>query len=200
MAIPKNAKPTNLSIPAAGDPKDFKSIEVKPVLKSSTSLSMEYTVKNSIKTRKIEFLIANGVNETSLTEMKKSLITDSAVVEMIGTNNGTIQTDKGTAILVDESLLTSASVFYDAVFVPGGEKSIRNLSKEAYKHCKPIALAKDAYPLIEITAFNFNKLNKEQSDGLILEQEDGRFSENFIKAIASHRFWEREIERKIPLS
>ena len=209
MAIPKNAKPINLSIPADGDPKDFESIDVETVLKSSASLSMENTVKNSIKTRKIAFLIANGVNETSLTEMKKLLINNGAVVEMIGTNHGTIQTDKGTAIVVDESLLTSASVFYDAVFVPGGEKSILNLSKEAdairflneaYKHCKAIAMTKDAHPLIEITAFNFNKLNKGQIEGLILEQEDGKFSENFIKAIASHRFWEREIERKIPLS
>lgn len=211
MEVPKKTVPVNHSIPADGNPKDFQSVEVKPSLQSSSALSMANTVKDNIKTRKIAFLIADGVDETSLNDMKKALTANGGIVEIIGIHQGEIVTDKKSSIRVDESLLTSASVFYDAVFVPGGKKSISMLGvepdaihflNEAYKHCKAIAFTEDADAILPNTSFNFvnaveNK-KKPQEEGIILESNVKKFTEDFIAAIAGHRFWNREKARKIP--
>lgn len=208
MATPKKAMPVNHSLPADGNPKDFQSTEVNPSVKSSAALSMENTIKDSIKTRKVAFLIADGVNESAVNKMKKALANAGAVIEMVGIHQGVVTTDKGSSIMVDESLLTSASVFYDAVFVPAGAKSVSTLSadadaihflNEAYKHCKAIAFDSDAEALLAKTSFDFAaEKNKSKLPEGVLRQENNKLEDDFIQAISKHRFWEREKARKIP--
>jgi catalase len=194
--------PMNKSIPADGHPKDYESKKVKSSLERSAALSMANTAKNSIVTRRIAFLAADGVNETSFATMKKLLEDQGATVKLIAPKMGTIKSDNGNDIPVDESFLIASSVVYDAVYIPGGEKSIGALTKEAdaihfisqaYKHCKTIAAGVDGEELLELALV---EVTAKDSGVLINRHPD--FDAAFIKAIAQHRFWERETARKIP--
>lgn len=199
------AQPINHSIPADGNPKDFQPIRVEGEIRSSSALSMEGTVKDNIRTRKVAFLVADGVDEGSLNAMKKALTDKGANLALIGIAHGKFNTDKGNALNADESLLTSSSVFYDAVFVPGGQKSISALLEEpdaihflneAYKHCKAICFANEASKIIDKTYFG-SLVKGEKDPGIIIGDKKPDIT-LFINAIANHRVWEREKVRKVP--
>lgn len=199
--LPKPAEILNHSIPADGNPKDFQPIYKEASLKKSPALSMADTVKDTIKSRKIAFLIADGVDMTSLNEMKKALEDEQATVELIAPKLGATKGMKNEELPADESFLTAASVLYDAVFVPSGEKSMAALSQEpdaihfineAFKHCKAIAFAHNSSALLDKT-----QLKGAKDPGLLIGSK-GNLVKDFITAIAKHRVWERENARKIP--
>eukprot|EP01012_Entosiphon_sulcatum_P052185 TRINITY_DN71713_c0_g1_i1.p1 TRINITY_DN71713_c0_g1~~TRINITY_DN71713_c0_g1_i1.p1 ORF type:complete len:186 (-),score=26.63 TRINITY_DN71713_c0_g1_i1:68-592(-) len=173
---------------------------------------MAGTVKDTIQTRKVAILAADGVNGKSLSKVKDSLIAAGAVVHIIAPKLGSIISIDDKKITVDESFLTAASVLYDAVYVPGGGNSVATLEaeanaiqflNEAFKHCKAIAADEDAIQVIESTYF-FKKLPAEYStetvlrEGILIFADVKQLSDTFIKMIAMHRFWERENPRKIP--
>jgi catalase len=208
--VPKKpVQPLNQSIPADGDPKKYQSKNIQQSIEMSGALSMADTVKNSVQTRKIAILAANGVNETSLKKMQNALKSAGAVPEIISLKLGTISGDKGEAIVVGKSFLITASVLYDAVYIPGGKKSVDALIKEpdavhfinqAFKHCKAIAADGDALSLIQKTSV------AEKFEGGVTDTKASRVAglifsgdpELFIKAVARHRFWEREQISKVP--
>ena len=89
------------------------------------------------------------------------------------------------------------SVAFDAVFVPGGAKSVKALSEdgvalhyllEAYKHLKAIAVVGEAKQLLEL-------LKLEADAGLIVGG-DAKALKAFVAAIAQHRVWDREPRAK----
>ena len=208
MSAPK--KPVavaNGSIPADGKPADYQSIIAEPALQKSDALSMAGTVKDTIKTRKVAFLVGDGAKGNSIAAMKKALMAEGAVVELVGTHQGAIITDQKESLVVDESLLTTSSVLYDAVFVPAGDKSLAALAadadaihflNEAYKHCKAICLAAGAEKLIEHTYFAAKSKDKKVIDPGLIFGDEKTNEKAFIKAIASHRVWEREKPRLVP--
>ena len=115
-------------------------------------------------------------------------------------------------VAVAKSFLTTPSVLYDAVYVPGGTNSVATLEadpdavhflNQAFKHCKAIAFDADALQVIKATYFG-RKLPEDNSDetvlmeGIIMSDDAATLAEQFIKAIAQHRFWEREKARKVP--
>lgn len=196
----------NFSVPADGDPKDFQPIQKEPAVANSPALSMAGTIKNTIKTRKIAFLVADGVDPSSVQNMKKALEAQGATIEIIAPKLGSISAGKE-KMEAQESLLTTASVFYDAVFVPTGKKSIDTLAlqpeaihflNEAYKHCKAIALAGEAEALLAHTYFGRDAKNDKSTDAALLFGDSAKMTDQFISAIAQHRNWEREKARKVP--
>jgi len=203
IQVPQPEQNLNQNIPADGDPIDYQSMNVNPELKISKALSMAGTVKDSIKTRQIAILAADGVDENSLNAMKKALEAAGAQTKVIASHLGYITAENGKQIKVDQSFLTASSVLFDAVYVPDGAKSASLLSdepdaidfiNEAYKHCKAIAADGDGVNLMDLTAAGHkirseNKAEKEHlAYGILLN----RNSKEFINAIAQHRFWERE--------
>ena len=209
LAVPKKPEqPINHSIPADGNPAKFQPKSVDQGLESSAALSMANTKKDSIQTRKIAVLAANGVNGNSIEQMKKALTDKGAVVEIIAPKLGEIKNDKGAAIKVDKNLRTVASVLYDAVYVPGGKDSIAALMNEAdaihfvdqaYKHCKAIAVDVDAENFIaKTTVGSLLEENKELPGFVYGGGKNNSLPAAFIKAIAQHRFWERETMTKVP--
>jgi catalase len=213
LTVPaKPEQPLNHSIPADGDPKDYQSTKAKSSLEKSPALSMANTIKDSIKTRKIAILVADGVDGASLKAVKSALLAEGAAVELIAPKLGTVKAKDGAALPVDKSLLTSASVLYDAVYVPGGANSVGTLAanadalhflNEAFKHCKAIAAGEEARKMLGSTYFAA-KLPKNASesqalrDGIIISPDSKTLSKLFIRAIAQHRFWDREMDRKVP--
>ena len=189
LAVPKKPEyPINKSIPADGDPADFEPLDVKSSVESSPALSMANTVKDSIKTRKIAILAANGVDGKSLSEVKTSLEAAGAITEIIAPRLGEITTDDNVKIRVDQSFLTAASVLFDAVYVPGGGKSVTAIAaeanavhflNEAFKHCKAIAADEAAQEVLNVTYFS-NKISKTTNDeagakeGVIISSNSGK--------------------------
>jgi catalase len=204
--VPKKPQqPINQSIPADAKVADYQPITVSPELTVSPALSMANTIKNTIQTRQIAVLAANGVNEAALNNIVNKLTAAGANPVIIAPKPGFITGDKGGQIQVGKGLLNTVSVLYDAVYIPGGAKSIAALIGEAdvihfinqaYKHCKAIGLQGEAIDLIN-ASYVGNKIKNSDghSDkGLVL---DGNVKD-FINAVAQHRFWEREMESKVP--
>ncbi|MEO6313842.1 MAG: catalase HPII [Chitinophagaceae bacterium] len=208
LQVPKKLEaPINHSIPADGDPKKFQPIKVSGSLDKSAALSMAGTIKDTIRTRKIAILAADGVDEQSLVKMKKALEAAGAVTHVIAPKLGYIKAANDAEIPVDQSLLTAASVLYDAVYVAGGTNSAATLEaepdaihfiNESYKHCKAIAVHTSALQVLEATYFSKKLDDKTREDGVLIDSDMKNLATSFINAIAQHRFWEREKPRKVP--
>ncbi len=213
MHIPKElSTQLNQNVPADADPERYRSIVKEGSLARSRALSMANTVKDSIATRKIAILAADGVNEDNLLAVKEAIEAEGALCDVIAPRLGFISGRNDTDIPVDKSLLTTASVFFDAVYVPGGINSVATLEadpdaihflNEAFKHCKAIAADDDALQVLEATYFA-RKLPEDNDDdtvnteGIIIGIDAGEIGRQFIEAIKQHRFWDREVPRKVP--
>ncbi|MEH3112867.1 catalase [Pedobacter terrae] len=202
----------NGSIPADADPADYTPEQKEGELAKSEALSMAGTPKDSIATRKIAILAADGINGKSLSKVKDTLVAQGAMVHIIAPKLGTILSQEDQQIDVDESFLTAASVLYDAVYLPGGTNSSATLEaeanavhflNEAFKHCKAIAADATAIQVLEATYF-YKKLPDEYSqetvlrEGILVSDDLSSLAELFTRMIALHRFWDREVPRKIP--
>jgi catalase len=213
MHVPKDLKtPLNQTVPADADPERYRSIVKEGSLQSSAALSMKNSPTDSIQTRKIAILAADGVNDANIETMKKALQAAGATCEVIAPKLGFISGLSDEPVAIDKSLLTTASVCYDAVYVAGGTNCVATLEadadavhflNEAFKHCKAIAFDKEALQVIKATYFG-RKLPADYSDesvlmeGVIMGDDANTLPGKFIKAIAQHRFWEREKARKVP--
>ncbi len=211
LEVPKTPAQPNASIPADGKPADYQPVHVESSLRKSEALSMVNTAKDSISTRRIAILAADGVNGASLNSVKKALEDGGAMTEIIAPRQGHIVSEKGEKIPVNNSFLTAASVLYDAVYVPGGLKSVETIKTEAdaihflneqFRHCKAIAADDQAVKVLEATYIG-NKLSEatkgsSATDGVIINSDAAKLAREFISAIAKHRFWDREKPRKVP--
>lgn len=204
----RDYEPLNQGVPADGDPKHYAPVIRKPSIEASPALSMAHTVKDNIRTRQVAVLAADGVDDTELNTVKDALVAAGAAVDIIAPVHGYIVSAGNAAIPVDKSLLTSASVFYDAVYVPGGDASVAAIEaepdaihflNEAYKHCKAIAAGQTAMPVLEATYFAKQLQGDDTaSGGLVIHADAAKLAKQFINAIAQHRFWDREKLRKVP--
>lgn len=194
--------PMNMGFPADANPDDYQPIPKKDAkVKKSAALSMANTVKDTIETRQIAFLVADGFDANNVKTMKNALEKQGATVKIIGMKASGVKDADGKTMKVDHALRTVASVLFDAVYVPGGEKSIATLTNEpdaiefvneAFRHCKAIAGSGAGVNFLNKETY----VGKAKDDKAILLGDN--VSEDFIKAIAAHRNWEREKARKVP--
>ncbi|WP_090557738.1 catalase [Pedobacter hartonius] len=203
LDVPKGPElPINHGVPADADPKKYESKIVKSSLKASAALSMANTPKDSIKSRIIAILATDGVNSKQLNALKKELQAAGAMAKIVATHNGHIKDDKGLVIKVDFTFLTSASVLFDAVYVPGGAASAQAIAAEAdalhfvteaFKHCKAIGASTEGITVLEASLIPSGKKGA-TPPGVILDGQPA----DFIAAVAQHRFWEREKKPDVP--
>ena len=206
LDVPKKLDgPLNMSVPADADVKKFQPKPAKNPAGNSPALSMANTVKDGIKTRKIAILSADGVDDADLSSMKKALTAAGAQAKVVAPRLGVLKSTKGAEIKIDFSLLTASSVLFDAVYIPGGEKSVEALKQdpeatqfvnEAYKHCKTIAASGAGIALVQACRKSANGAadTKDGEEGIVINRngQPGKIASEFIKAIAQHRHWSRE--------
>ena len=208
MKVPaKLDSPLNHSVPADGDSKRFQPKPINKSVGNSPALSMANTSKDSIKTRKIAILAADGFDDAALTSIQKALLNAGAMAQIVAPRLGYLKGAKGTEVKADHSLLTAASVLFDAVYLPGGEQSVQRLLaeddalvfvREAYQHCKAIAAQDGGVNLLN--AALPKKTNEDEAedksgeDGIIISRDapTDKLAQAFIAAIAQHRHWNRE--------
>ncbi|GAB3256230.1 catalase [Chitinimonas naiadis] len=201
--IPEHlALPLNMSVPADADPAEYQPLPVDSSLADSPATSMADKPSCGIATRKIGMLVADGVDERALAAMQQALLAAGAQCKIIAPHGGTLKGEGGTVIEVDHSLLTTSSVLFDAVYIPGGAKSIETLLqhpdtlrfvREAFMHCKAIAAEGDGGRLFQ-RACNDLPWGKVSAlaPGIVLETPGDKLTDKFIEAIAAHRHWSRE--------
>jgi len=180
---------------------------------SSPALSMENTVKDTVKARKIAILAADGFDNSQLMEMKQALKKAGAHPEVVSKFKGMIKSADGKELEVDKTFLTAASVMYDAVYVPGGQQSIEMLKtqgdaihfiNEAFKHCKAIAATGEGVDFLIASDIPSIKANQEklQSDqGVVVSHNTSDLNavaQAFMGAIAQHRHWMRMQKEQVP--
>jgi catalase len=183
-----------------------RSIETSPRL---SMLKNPNFPNDSIKTRKVAFLIADGFDNSAVAEMKQALLTAGAAAMTVAPRLGMLMGINGEQIKADFSFLTASSVLFDAVYVPGGEESVAALRdvpeaadflSEAYKHCKTIAANSAGVELLATSLAGKFRESDEAGDGVaitegIVTAREGTVKDvaaGFIEAIARHRHWERE--------
>ncbi|OAQ38225.1 catalase HPII [Pedobacter psychrophilus] len=211
IEVPEPKEPMNHQFGADENPDDFQPIDVNPEFKNSPALSMANTVKDTIKTRQVAFLAADGVDAESLSSMKKSLQDEGAVVKVIAPHGGYINDSNGNKIKVDKSFLAFASVLVDAIYIPSGEKSIQALMgvpdaihfiNETFTHCKALAFCGDAKKLFDKSYVAQKLTDKKAIDKdealIMMDNVTKEDTQKFITAIANHRFWPREKGEKVP--
>ena len=204
VAVPEKPEyPMNHSFGADTDPKTVQPTKVKSSLDDSKTLSMAGTVKDTIKSRQIAALIADGFDKKEFDAMKKALTAGGAVLKTVAPKLKNVTSSDGNAVVPDFSFLTVASVLFDAVYVPGGDKSVKTLMGEAdayefvnqaYKHCKAICATGDGSDFLKDTW----AAKPEQDKAVIYGKSGSDSTAAFIKAIAEHRNWDRETARKVP--
>ncbi len=181
----------------------------------SPALSIENnSPKETIKTRQVAILAAQGFDFAQLTTIQKALKKAGALGEIVSQFKGTIESLDGKKVEVDKTFLTSASVMFDAVYIPGGQQSVKSLKaqtevidfiNEAFKHCKSIAATGEGVDLVLKSQIQGLLLNKPSSPeeliiekGVIISQDPAqteRVALEFIKAISAHRHWTREVKQ-----
>jgi len=209
--------PLNLSVPADRNVEQYQPKRVTQAVSSSRALSMAHAIKDTIKTRKIAVLAADGFDDTALTTVQQALTQAGGQVKVIAPRHGVLRGAHGNEVPVDFSLLTSASVLFDAVYVPGGDMSIAALLheadaihfvREAYKHCKAIAATGAGVELLRaahlgaesLDGINTNGRQVIADEGVVIGQETrtDNVAAAFITAIAQHRHWGREMKSPVP--
>ncbi len=114
------------------------------------------TRPDSIRTRRIAILAADGVDVGMVESVMAALKQEGANAEVISKSKGTLR-NGSRAVEVDKSFVTTGSVMYDAVFVPGGRASVdalrqegdaRHFVSEAFKHGKAIGATDEGVDLL----------------------------------------------------
>jgi catalase len=185
-----------LGVAAPKHAKNGKSGHASP--DASPALSMTIAEPGSIATRKIAFLVADGVDADAVAEMKTALTGAGAVVHVLSARLGTVKASgsRKAAVPVDFRIVTMPSVGYDAVFVPGGVESTATLLAdgdavhfvaEAFKHAKAIAAVGEGETLLRAAGVPGDAM-----EGVIVADESAEsIAADFIAAIGMHRAWTR---------
>lgn len=173
-----------------------------PAIEASQPLSMinNPTVKPTIQSRKVAIMCADGVDGQAVLNLKMALLREGAKGCVVAPYQGHVKANNGDEMPVDYSFLTSASVLFDAIYIPGGE-SLNELSQDgnvmdfitdAYRHCKIIGAQGNGIELLSGAPFAQTISNNDE--GIVVEEDSGSadFAARFIAAMANHRFWPRE--------
>ena len=170
-------------------------------LETSDALSMKVKKgEGTIESRKVAFLVADGVSKESVDQLKKVLENHKAETVLISTKVGPLTYKDGSTENIQHTYATDPSVCYDAVYTPSGD-SIDVLKEnadyfefinEAYRHCKALAFDKDADKLLKD-----KKSFVEKDKGVIVAEKDN-WTDDFVNVMKQHRVWEREEARKVP--
>ena len=188
---------------------DGRWVEVSP------ALSQMNEVRSSIKSRRVAMLVAPGFDAAQLQTVKGALEAQGAHADVVSLALGVVNAADGTPLPVDKTSQVAASVWYDAVYVPGGAPSVELLRQmgeagrflaEAFRHGKPIGVTGEAVQLLsdatgraataEPNGASTNQGAAGNSSlGIIVGTDASNlvgFVEQFVTAIAQHRFPERE--------
>lgn len=166
---------------------------------TSPALSQERHARDTAETRRVAILAADGVDGAAVATIRGHLAAAGATGDVIAPHLGQLTSTSGAPLAVDKTLLTTASVMYDAVYVPGGAGSIASLRlngdalhfvEETYRHYKPLA-ATNAGTALLTAALAASVPDVLSEPGVIAGTSPDTAGAAFVSALIQHRFWNR---------
>ncbi|MFC6016594.1 catalase [Plantactinospora solaniradicis] len=171
----------------------------------SDRLSQATAPHDTIATRKIAILVADGIDRECVTSLVDGLVARGAVAELLAPTGCEVRTGAG-GLAVTRAVTTVASVLYDAVVLPDGTPAITAMRAdgylvhfvaEAYKHGKPIGALGAGRMLLEHARLPVPEATGSDA-GMVLQSGSGAATETFVEAfaaaVAAHRHHDRPVD------
>lgn len=163
-----------------------------PVTAKSKAISQANT-PHLAYTMRVAVLIGDGFHGQEILSTLKYLQKQGVFVHVISDKLGNVHSQDGTTIKVDQTFLTTDPTLFDSIYVVGGrskqqhkfDANIKEFVNSQYKHYKPIGVATTGQKYI--SASDQNNLA-----GVVFASKTRSFKEEFVQAIAKHRFWNRK--------
>ncbi|MET0934501.1 MAG: hypothetical protein ABWX83_00825, partial [Luteibacter sp.] len=126
-----------------------------------------------------------------------------AYLKFVAPQLGRIPTT-GDAVEADFSFRTGDSVLFDAIFIPGGRKSVDALKRQGddlqafirdgWRHCKPLAASGEAAELLAgLPGIKGGKALRSRHGVVVsADRASDAMARSFVRAIADGRHWVRE--------
>ncbi|CAM4261607.1 Catalase HPII [Mycobacterium basiliense] len=189
--------------------------EEQPVddkIPASPALSQLNTATDSIETRKIAILAADGVDAVGTQRFIDAMRKRGAIPEVLApTGGGKLAGGSGGDLAVDRAIMTMSSVLYDAVVVPCGPDAVQTLAEdgyavhfitEAYKHLKVVGAFGAGVELLRKAGVGERMADSTDvvaDSGVIsttaaVDDLSDDFMDALATALAKHRSWERETD------
>ena len=152
-------------------------------------------VIGTARSRKVAILAADGADLDAIQSMQDALREVGAFGKIVAKRIGILTGADGRERLIDHSLLTTASVLFDAVYVPGGARSAAALIDdpdavafvaEAYAHGKTIAATGEGLDLLRACGGDLAASNGDRP-GVLAGPPSDALRDAFIEGIAAHR-------------
>ncbi|TQN30977.1 catalase [Haloactinospora alba] len=178
--------------------------------RSSPALSQANTVRDTVYSRQIALLAADGVDANDVRRFREVMAERGAVVEVLAARDGEVRSADGASVQVDRQNTTVSSVLYDAVAVPGGPDCATALQgdgtaaffiTEAFKHAKPIVAMNDGVDVLANVPLPRLRLAAPDTDEVVQDQgvvthrgaDAQGLYRTFADVLAGHRAWERAV-------
>ncbi len=117
-----------------------------------------------LQSRKIAVLISNGFNENEFLSIQKAMLAEGASLRIVSTDSGLVNGWDGKGwghnFAIDAQLNSALGIDYDAVIIPGGQRSLDKLKLTAHSRrfigsflaaMKPVICMGDAVQLLAQT-------------------------------------------------
>ncbi|KAG0174182.1 hypothetical protein DFQ30_005652 [Apophysomyces sp. BC1015] len=173
---------------------------------TSVGLSIEgYPKPDNIRTRTVAILTAPGTKVEEAKALYDYLNKEGAYVEYVGLSLGTMD-----GLNITQTYVTTSSVLFDAVYVPGGQSAIETLMDslstfpyeeplmfvlDTFRHGKPLAASGEGIKLLQAARVPIPSEQQDQGtsekDGVIIGNPDSSLQDQFKKALIQQRFWSR---------
>lgn len=167
--------------------------EQSNVTASSPALSQANTIKLP-QTLKVGVLIGNGFDADEVDHVLKIFKKFGVRASIIAERLGPVESRGGVQLTATETYLTTSSVLFDALYVVGvraenqakfNQDVLLNIN-QAFRHYKPIGVAQTGVPFLQAS-------NAKIGPGVVVNTGGSDFADDFVKAIAMQRFWDRDI-------
>lgn len=149
----------------------------------------------ALQSLKIAVLISNGFNETEFLSIQKAMIEQGASLRIISTDSGLVNGWDGKGwghnFAIDAQLNTALGIDYDALIIPGGQRSLDKLKLTAHSRrfigsflaaLKPVACMGDAVQLLAHTDHLSGKtVSGPESKKAIAETAGATWTENMAQ-------------------
>lgn len=150
--------------------------------------------------RKVAVLAADGVDAAGLQAMKAALTAAGVKVRVLSARLGQLQAAGGGSVTVDDLLVATPSIVFDAVFVPGGAASVASLKasgdavlfvREAFKHAKAISALGEGAELLATAGVTGPAAARPAGVSTANSASSAGLASAFLADIAAHRHWLR---------
>jgi catalase len=155
--------------------------------------------------RRIALLAGSGADVTALRAVQQRLVDAGAVASVVAAQLGRIDTADGGGepLEVDTTVEATPSVLWDAMVLPAGDDALPSVVadgrvvefvKDQYRHCKPILVLGGNTMLLEAAGVASEVIERGDDPGLVVDDGDDGAVQRFMRALACHRHYERELD------